>query len=254
MGRREKSSIDDILVKVRNALENKGVSVINVEYQMINDRFYVDYECKECKCKGIITFKKLNSINNFKCEKCKVSVVNKVGSLEEFNEFGINYIDRNCDRTVDYYRGRLKRIWVRLRDSNKLSNEWLDYKEFESWSLSSGYKHWKRLKKIDSNDNSQYGIDNCHWVSETPSNVDYKISEEDTFVNRVRLMSVVGGECESIREKLKVINDAMVELESSKFISKGVIENVFDILEDMKNKSEELLITLDEIDIGRSRK
>jgi uncharacterized protein YfkK (UPF0435 family) len=67
-------------------------------------------------------------------------------------------------------------------------------------------------------------------------------------------MSVVGGECESIREKLKVINDAMIELESSKFISKGVIENVFDILEEMKNKSEELLITLDEIDIGRSRK
>lgn len=42
--------------------------------------------------------------------------------------------------------------------------EWNDYKTFESWALSNGYKHELSLDRIDND--GDYGPNNCRWVNQ----------------------------------------------------------------------------------------
>ena len=60
----------------------------------------------------------------------------------------------------DFLKYKLKRVWKEISDSGKCDFE--SFEEFEQWSYENGFKPWRSLVKIISDDN--YSRDNCLWM------------------------------------------------------------------------------------------
>lgn len=256
MGRKEIDVMGAINDRARKILEDKGLELEVVDLLPITGSYNAYYECPKCGRSGYENFRDVEKLKDCYCKNCKESEVEKVDSIEEINEYGVNYIDRSCDKTSIYYKGRLKRIWNRLRVDNLLCKEFKRYEDFRDWSIKDGYKPWKKLSKIlkidqDEVDKTPYGMSNSHWVSDDRIRGS---KGEDTYANRVKLMGIMGVNSEGIKNNLNIVDNILFELEGSKYISKARVEKVMAISIEMNRLACELCEELDNMDIGKSRR
>lgn len=140
------------------------LTIIKTYYKKMKTRDRKFALC-ECECGNLteVRFDCLTNNNTRSCGCMNTIDREKPNSIRKHKLYRVYYgIKERCYnnkcKAYKHYGGR----------GIKVCDEWLNYENFLSWSLTHGYKDGLQLDRINCNDN--YEPNNCRWVDSSTNN------------------------------------------------------------------------------------